>query len=123
MSIGDVIGVPGAGAKRACLGCSNPVPTDELGDWCERCMPIETATVEVAEVERLVVELQRARELGAALESVCAEREALLWLTLAEPSSHAEAQLLGRRIAAHLRDSGCQPPSVAWVREQRGMAP
>lgn len=106
MSIGDIIGVPGAGNHM-----SIPVYP-----------PVGTSTVEASDVERLRCELRRARELAVAIEAVAAEREALLWLAISEPSSHAEGQIIGRRIAAHLRDSGCQPPSVPWIREQRGVA-
>lgn len=85
MSVGDIIGVPGA--------------------------PVLNRPAVLSLFAELEGERDRARELAAALEQVCAERERLLWLAIGTPTSKATEEEIGRQIARHLRETGARPPS------------
>lgn len=66
---------------------------------------IGTATIEVAEVEKLMAERDRARELAANLEQLLSEGRRLLELAVTQSPSHAFEQQVGRDIVQFLRET------------------
>lgn len=126
MSIGDVIGVPGAGGrstapgdtfKCACCGHSFPMGivhqcSQRLTSGAPGLTANGTATIDVCDVERLMkqrdkarAERDRARELAARLEQIIAGDRVLLWRTLEDHPSNVAEEQLGFDIAAWLQDT------------------
>lgn len=79
MSIGDIIGVSGA------------------------------STFVRDEIATLTDERDRARELAASLEQICAERERLLWLAIEVHPTFAAEAAAWNAIGDHLEATGSRP--------------